>query len=232
MSLFDDILFEVGLAARAVGDAVARRSLRLGVTGLSRSGKTVFITALVNNLLNAAKLPVFQAAAEGRIARVRLEPQPDDDVPRFPYEEQWARLSGADRAWPQSTRTISQLRLVFEYERARSFAGGGSTFTLDIVDYPGEWLLDLSLLNKSYAEWSAEAMTLAEQPQRSAIARDWLATAKTLQAASPGASKTTRAAPQRRSRAICAPRAISLLRSPRCRPAAFSCPGISRARPR
>jgi predicted YcjX-like family ATPase len=185
MSLFDDILFEVGLAARAVGDAVTRRSLRLGVTGLSRSGKTVFITALVNTLLNGAKLPVFQAAAEGRIARVHLEPQPDDDVPRFPYEEQWQRLTGADRTWPLSTRTISQLRLVFEYESTRSFVGGASTFTLDIVDYPGEWLLDLSLLNKTYAEWSAEAMTFAEQPQRSAIAREWLATAKTLEAAGP-----------------------------------------------
>ena len=26
---------------------------------------------------------------------------------------------------------------------------------LDIVDYPGEWLLDLTLLRLDYAEWSA-----------------------------------------------------------------------------
>jgi len=29
---------------------------------------------------------------------------------------------------------------------------------LDIVDYPGEWLLDLALLDKSFAEWSAEVL--------------------------------------------------------------------------
>jgi len=174
MSLLDDILFEVGIAARSVGDALARRSLRLGVTGLSRSGKTVFITALVNNLLNGAKLPVLRASVEGRIARVRLEPQPDDVVPRFPYEDQWARMAGAERIWPRSTRQISQLRLVFEFDSAKSFRGGASTFTLDIVDYPGEWLLDLALLDKTYSQWSAEAIGLAEEPQRAGIAADWL----------------------------------------------------------
>ncbi len=41
--------------------------VRLGVTGLSRSGKTVFTTALIQNLIESAKLPVLpgvQALAE------------------------------------------------------------------------------------------------------------------------------------------------------------------------
>ena len=41
------------------------RHLRLAVTGLSRSGKTAFITALVNQLLNihtGARLPLLSAA--------------------------------------------------------------------------------------------------------------------------------------------------------------------------
>ena len=57
------------------------------MTGLSRAGKTVFLTALVNNLIAGARLPVLAASAEGRIMRARLEPQPDDAVPRFAYEE-------------------------------------------------------------------------------------------------------------------------------------------------
>ena len=40
------------------------------------------------------------------------------------------------------------------------------TLTLDIVDYPGEWLLDLPLLGKSYEQWSAES--LAQAPARRA----------------------------------------------------------------
>ncbi|WP_312419919.1 YcjX family protein, partial [Shinella sp.] len=33
-------------------------SIRLGVTGLSRAGKTVFISSLVHNLLNGGRLPL------------------------------------------------------------------------------------------------------------------------------------------------------------------------------
>ncbi len=55
----------------------------------------MFITALVDNLIAGAKLPVLRASAEGRIARAHLEPQPDDAVPRFAYEEHLAALCAA-----------------------------------------------------------------------------------------------------------------------------------------
>ena len=42
-------------------------TLRLGVTGLSRAGKTVFISSLVHNLLNGGRLPVFEAVRSGRV---------------------------------------------------------------------------------------------------------------------------------------------------------------------
>jgi predicted YcjX-like family ATPase len=44
------------------------RHLRLAVTGLSRSGKTAFITAMVNQLLNlhAGRLPLLSAVREER----------------------------------------------------------------------------------------------------------------------------------------------------------------------
>ena len=81
-------------------------TLRLGVTGLSRAGKTVFITALVHNLLHGGRLPMFEAAHSGRLARSFLEPQPDDAVPRFQYEDHAARMI-SERIWPDSTRAIS-----------------------------------------------------------------------------------------------------------------------------
>ena len=34
---------------------------------------------------------------------------------------------------------------------------GHRSLTIDIVDYPGEWLLDLPLLGKSFGQWSREA---------------------------------------------------------------------------
>src|SRR5690606_28517951 len=45
----------------------------------------------------------------------------------------------------------------------QSANGAMRTLTLDIVDYPGEWLLDLPLLDRSYEEWSAETLTHLRQ---------------------------------------------------------------------
>ncbi len=168
-------MFEAELMARSLGDYFSGGALRLGVTGLSRSGKTVFLTALVGNLLANARLPVLAASAEGRIVRARLEPQPDDAVPRFAYEDHAASLAGVDRDWPQSTRRIAQLRLTIEFESATRWSGRSSVQTLDLVDYPGEWLLDLPLLDKSYAVWARETLEAAGTPARAPLAAAWRA---------------------------------------------------------
>lgn len=161
-----------GLSDRLTG--FANPSLRLGVTGLSRAGKTVFITALVHNLMHGGRLPLFEARKNGRISKAFLEPQPDDAVPRFDYESHVRELVDT-RLWPQSTRAVSELRLTINFESASSwnrlFSRG--SLSLDIVDYPGEWLLDLPLLGKSYAEFSEEAFELANLPLRNDLSADW-----------------------------------------------------------
>ncbi len=175
--ILDDILSGLRNLGQYAGDLM-NPTVRLGVTGLSRSGKTVFITALAHALMSGARLPLFPPMEEGRIRKVSLAPQPDDTVPRFPYEDHLAALTGPDRHWPQSTRRISELRLVIEYESRTAWSGGVSTLTLDIVDYPGEWLLDLPLLDKTYARWSAETLALAKVGPRAPLARDFLALAE------------------------------------------------------
>ncbi|MEM1376569.1 MAG: YcjX family protein [Pseudomonadota bacterium] len=168
----------------ALGTVASRASglfypnIRLGVTGLSRAGKSVFITALIHNLVNGGRLPLFEASAENRIARAFLEPQPDDDVPRFAYEDHVANLID-NRIWPDSTRSISQLRLTIEYESASTWSRlfAGNKLHVDIVDYPGEWLLDLPLLGKSFSQFSADAIEHTSGPKREKIAADYLALA-------------------------------------------------------
>ena len=172
---------EARIALDTLGDrlsGLADPSLRLGVTGLSRSGKTVFITALVHNLVHGGRLPLFEPHKSGRISRAYLQPQPDDQVPRFQYEDH-VRALVEERMWPQSTRAVSQLRLTVEYESAggwgRLFSGG--RLSVDIVDYPGEWLLDLPLLALDYAAFARESLELAATPVRHDLAADWLAMA-------------------------------------------------------
>ena len=167
-----------GDAVRNIGDfasGLVTPTVRLGVTGLARSGKTVFITALVHNLIAGGRLPFFDAAAEGRVLRAYLEPQPDEIVPRFEYEKHLADLTNAPPTWPESTRRISQLRLTLEYASTKFWKRqlGRERLHIDIVDYPGEWLLDLPLLQLDYAAWSRNAIDQARASDRKAIAKDW-----------------------------------------------------------
>jgi len=169
---FTDLIEQARQATRALvefGEGLLSPTVRLGVTGLSRAGKTVFITALVHGLVRGGRFPVFEALASGRVASARLAPQPDDAVPRFDYERHLDALI-KDRVWPESTRQISELRLIIDYQ---SQNGSPRQLTLDIVDYPGEWLLDLPLLEKSYEDWSAESLLLSRLPPRDALAASW-----------------------------------------------------------
>ncbi|MBR2656227.1 MAG: YcjX family protein [Loktanella sp.] len=138
--------------------------IRLGVTGLSRAGKTVFITSLVANLMDRGRMPQLTAAASGAIQAAFLQPQPDDTVPRFAYETHLARLTAPDPSWPQGTRQISELRLSLRVQPSGLLSGlsGPRTIHVDIVDYPGEWLLDLGLLDLTYAQWAKAALARAE----------------------------------------------------------------------
>ncbi|TVR05866.1 MAG: YcjX family protein [Salinarimonadaceae bacterium] len=174
-------------ALRNLGDYAANvvaPTLRIGVTGLARSGKTVFTTALVHNLLTNAAMPAFRASAEGRIRRARLAPQPDDAVPRFPYEEHLAALV-EERRWPHSTTRINELRIAIDYERgAGAWLSGPSSLTLDIVDYPGEWLLDLALLDEDFESWSRATIAASDSPDKRGLAREWREHLATLDPAS------------------------------------------------
>ncbi len=175
--LTDGISRGIEGAGASLSETFFDTTLRLGVTGLSRAGKTVFITALVANLLNRGRMHQLRAAAQGRIQAVYLQPQPDLTLPRFDYEAHLAALTGDQPRWPASTRAISELRLSFRVQPAGLFSSwrGPHTLHLDIVDYPGEWLLDLALLDDSYEGWS-EA-TLARLEKR-AEAADYLALAR------------------------------------------------------
>lgn len=189
MPFFSDLIHEARALAQTFAESVGTPVVRLGVTGLSRAGKTVFITALIQHLTELGMpgaprrcrtaLPVFRVMAEGRLTKGRLEPQPDDAVPRFAYEDHRAALKGGDdgasRHWPESTRRISELRIRLAFERAEGFRAGPAELVIDIIDYPGEWLLDLPLLDKSYADWSKETLEASASAARASLAADWRA---------------------------------------------------------
>ncbi|MBD2813766.1 YcjX family protein [Xenorhabdus sp. Flor] len=159
------------------------RHLRLAVTGLSRSGKTAFITALVNQLLHVhsgARLPLFSTVRDGRLLGVKRVPQRDFGVPRFAYDENIAALHNTPPYWPIPTRGVSEIRLALRYRSEDSlfrYLKETSTLYLEIVDYPGEWLLDLPMLEQSYLAWSRQMNELLKG-ERLSWAEPWLALCK------------------------------------------------------
>ena len=151
------------------------RQLRLAVTGLSRAGKTAFLTSLVNQLRHAgidARLDLLKSAREERLLGAQRVSQPDLGVPRFPYDEAMTSLKSTPPHWPEPTRGISELRLQLRYKtrRARGLLGDTATLTLDLIDYPGEWLLDLPLLDMDYAQWSRHCQGELSDPVRHDLA--------------------------------------------------------------
>lgn len=167
-SLTGRIAQSLETVADTVSEAFFEPVLRVGVTGLSRAGKTVFITALVHNLMEPGRMQRMRAVQTGAIRGVYLQPQPDMTLPRFDYEAHLSALIGEVPQWPEGTRAVSELRLSFRLAPSGLFGGltGPRKLHVDIVDYPGEWLLDLALMGKTFGEWSAEVLArLPARPQ-------------------------------------------------------------------
>jgi predicted YcjX-like family ATPase len=164
-----------------------RRTVRIGVTGLARSGKTALLTSLAANLLAAGAglpaLPALTARLAGRSFRVTIAPSGADPLPRFNVHAHLAAMAADPPDWPARTQTVSLLALDLEIGQAGVLAAlPAQHVRLEVLDYPGEWLLDLPLLGQSFAEWSDGALRRLE---RHRLAADFLAFANALPEAAP-----------------------------------------------
>lgn len=167
--------------AKTVLNRSMDRHLRLAVTGLSRSGKSALITALVHQLEQlgfSSRLDQWEVARSGRLIGGRRVPQLNQHIPSFPFEAGMKALHAEPPRWPEPTRQISELRLELRFHPRRGLLRHLShephSLFLDIVDYPGEWLLDLPLLAMSYRQWSEQMVAMLERPALRTAAAEWL----------------------------------------------------------
>ncbi len=135
-------------------------TVRIGVTGLSRAGKTAFLTSAAANLL-ARPAPRFA-----------LAPLDAGDVPRFDHGAHLAALAADPPGWPARTNTVSMLALTASKPQTLL---PPRRIRLEFLDYPGEWLLDLPLLTQGYADWSRAMLRRLQAPEITPITRDFLA---------------------------------------------------------
>jgi predicted YcjX-like family ATPase len=164
-----------------------RRVVRIGVTGLARAGKTALLTSLAANLLAAGAgmgtLPALAARLGDRRFRVAVAPSGAEGLPRFDYGAHLAALAADPPAWPARTGAVSLLALDLDIGWS-GLAGNLPTrrVRLELLDYPGEWLLDLPLLGQDFSEWSAATLKRLEGR---AEAEKFLAFARGLPAGAP-----------------------------------------------
>ncbi len=152
-------------------DYVRPRTVRIGVTGLARAGKTVLLTALAARLL----------ADRARFAAVALAPSGAESLPRFDPAAHLAALAADPPRWPDRTDAVSLL--AFDVALPAPLpALPPRRLRLEILDYPGEWLLDLPLLALSFEDWSLQVLRRLERPALAATTRDFLAFARGLPA--------------------------------------------------
>ena len=98
----------------------------LAVTGLSRSGKTVFITSLIHNLLsslhNPNRMPLLNVVGERRLLAANLEGARANRLPQFPYlgniEKMADRRTGRTR-----TSDLSEIGIEVRFAPANTVGG-------------------------------------------------------------------------------------------------------------
>ena len=179
---------DAGAQLAGAVDRLNNTPVRVAVTGLSRAGKTVFLTSLLSNLLASGAgrdtLPALRAVLDrggvGRLGRVRLLPTGAETTPRFDHAAKLAELAAASPGWPARTDDLAEVGVELTIRPPASWRGslrgcvGTPRLRLELLDYPGEWLLDLPLLSKSYAAWSRETLALLRQAPRAAVAASFL----------------------------------------------------------
>ena len=168
--------------------------IRIGVTGFSRAGKTVFMCALAQALLTAGHwgrgfgpLADFGPLQRGEFGMARIcHRNGSKEVPDFPFKAIRDALASNESNWPQRTAGISRLDLELEIKPGTKFTErivdrlgltglGYGRLHLELVDYPGEWLIDLPMLNQSYTQWSLDALESAKTEARRSSSQKYLA---------------------------------------------------------
>lgn len=158
-------------------DSLLIKKITIGVTGLSRSGKTVFIGALAQALVCAdvwgqkrgqGPLAQFGLIECGLFRSARIRDDVHTHLPQFPFRKVRDSLAAKKSSWPQPTEGISRLVLDLDYW-AQGWFKRLRTVRIELIDYPGEWLVDLPMLDQNYAQWSEHTLALA----KSAIRKSW-----------------------------------------------------------
>lgn len=144
---------------------------RIGVTGLSQAGKSTLITSLINHLENLrrgslAKRTELKLMVHGHWLR--------GGERDFDYDAGLHALTNQPPHWPTSTTDWSIARI--EITMARPwYSLKPAKRIIELFDYPGEWLLDLMLIDWSYPDFCRALWRWSAQEPRRTLGSELIA---------------------------------------------------------
>ena len=170
-----DSLLEKG--SETFDDLFSRDVHHVVITGLSRSGKSMFFTtlmALLGQRVNqsADHLPLLQSLPKELVESFELRPIAGQEG--FPFDACLERLQ--NNQWPASTDQVYGFELVLRLKPTNAFKrliNSTNQVVFRFYDYPGEWLTDLPMLHKEFVNWSDTARSQQLNPPQKFYAQGW-----------------------------------------------------------
>jgi predicted YcjX-like family ATPase len=147
------------------------------ITGLSRSGKSMFFTTFMSLLsqrsqLGFDNLPLLKSLPKDLIKTAEIRPIQGEQA--FPLDENLARLQQG--RWPESTQQVYGFELVITLLPSNALTqliNRTEEVIFRFYDYPGEWLTDLPMLQKDFTTWSDTAWSQQLNPPQKFYASEW-----------------------------------------------------------
>lgn len=174
---FDSLLSH---GVQGIDRLLAQQTHHVVITGLSRSGKTLFFTSLLSLLSERAhpenfqvdSLPLLHSLPKSRILAVEIKPLQEETC--FPLEQSLAQLQ--EGQWPSSTDQIYGFELILTLQQThplKKLLRSSNQVVFRFYDYPGEWLTDLPMLQKNFLQWSDSAWSQQFNPPQKFYAQAW-----------------------------------------------------------
>ncbi|MDC8831966.1 YcjX family protein [Alteromonas gilva] len=150
---------------------------RFTITGLSRSGKSMLFTSLMTILKYRSEqhyqcLPLLRYLPMDLVEKLWIEPL--GDLPEFPVDAHLQALENGQ--WPPATESVAGFQLIVRLRQTHQVKKYLLPFTdvvFEFIDYPGEWLTDLPMLDKTYTQWSDSAWAQQMNEPQSQFAGTW-----------------------------------------------------------
>ncbi len=165
------------VGAAQLDDWFLKDTHRFTITGLSRSGKSMLFTSLMTILRYRSEqhyncLPLLDYLPVELVESMRIEPL--DDHEPFPLDAHLASLAAG--GWPAPTETVYGFKLVVRLKqthRLKQYLLPYTDVVFEFIDYPGEWITDLPMLDKTYTQWSDSAWAQQASDPQLAYAEQW-----------------------------------------------------------